>query len=443
MSKYADFLFIYEVKARELETMALLTYELERRGYSVAHINTWKNINKIFKRRIKCKVALVFGAYNTDVIDFVLDYIRECKKIVNLQWEQLLGLGQKKDPNSYYYFNGKAKEVGVTHFCWGNENYDRLVNECGINASNVQITGHIGLDLLRPAFKGFYKSREEICSQYGINQKKRILLFISSFSYINIPGRMENEAGDTFAKFSIESQKIILDWFRSLLSIRDDIILIYRPHPAEADNLMLLEMQRRFDSFYVISDYSVKQWITVSDLVLNWYSTSIMEVYKGKKSCYVLRPVPVNQDDDMTIFKNAEYITEYEDFISVINKNDYYFPIPEEDLKNIYYIDDKEPSYIIASNVLESIFKDDKNCIPKGFHNRWIFDKKRFLGKIPPIWLMIHTYRHIMARMGDDAAKEQIDFDSYCKQMSKRNYVSSRELHAMISKISNILNGNS
>ena len=39
--KDVDFLFIYEVLNREMDSICLLGAYLERRGYSVAYLNTW------------------------------------------------------------------------------------------------------------------------------------------------------------------------------------------------------------------------------------------------------------------------------------------------------------------------------------------------------------------------------------------------------------------
>ena len=51
MRKY-DFLFLYEVKNRELESLCLLKYELERRGYSVAIVQVLICIEHGFAFRI-------------------------------------------------------------------------------------------------------------------------------------------------------------------------------------------------------------------------------------------------------------------------------------------------------------------------------------------------------------------------------------------------------
>ena len=51
-NNYVDFLFVYEIKAREVENDALIAYELRKRGYSCAFVNTWKSLEKLLPKKI-------------------------------------------------------------------------------------------------------------------------------------------------------------------------------------------------------------------------------------------------------------------------------------------------------------------------------------------------------------------------------------------------------
>ena len=54
-NNYVDFLFVYEIKAREVENDALIAYELRKRGYSCAFVNTWKSLEKLLPKKIISK----------------------------------------------------------------------------------------------------------------------------------------------------------------------------------------------------------------------------------------------------------------------------------------------------------------------------------------------------------------------------------------------------
>ena len=87
--KNVDFLFIYEVKAREFENICLLKYELERRGYTVEILNTWYYINKI-PPRINAKVVISFALYNDNTFKFISSYTNKiektCKYAMGTSW---------------------------------------------------------------------------------------------------------------------------------------------------------------------------------------------------------------------------------------------------------------------------------------------------------------------------------------------------------------------
>ena len=57
--KHVDFLFVYEVKARELENICLLACELERRGYTTAIVNSWTMLKKKKDSGYSCDTLVI------------------------------------------------------------------------------------------------------------------------------------------------------------------------------------------------------------------------------------------------------------------------------------------------------------------------------------------------------------------------------------------------
>ena len=132
MKKKVDFLIVYETRVRELENVCLLKYELERRGYSVAIINTWNSIVNT-KKNVKydAKVVITPSMYNDGIYDFMKSIVGNMKKIVNLQWEQIGTIGDEKRQDSRFVLKGMASQC--MNICWGDVTVNRLLNKSGFD----------------------------------------------------------------------------------------------------------------------------------------------------------------------------------------------------------------------------------------------------------------------------------------------------------------------
>lgn len=435
----ADFVFVYEIKPRELESIALLGCELERRGYSVAYVNTWHSYYWLFKGKISAKVAVVYAAYNSAVLNYALSHVRSFEKVVNLQWEQLLSIGEKDDKSTYYYIQGKAEEI--IHFSWGQVNYDRLVRDCHLKPERVKIIGHIGMDFFRPELYGYFMSKEEICEKYSLPLDKKICLFISSFSYVNLPEEYAQDAGDQFIKICTESQKIVLQWIERILTEREDVFFIYRPHPAEASNIKLNEMEKRIDRFRVINQHSVKQWILIVDQIYNWYSTSFMEIFSAGKSCFLLRPIKVPLENEIEIFLTASFIENYDEFSATIDMKSQ-FPVSSDIMYQNYFVDSNEATYIKAANELERIYSDQENILPENLYEKNHPSIYQLFRAFPLINIFVPLVWRVKALFGNKVAKENIVFKKYAKQLNKQNYASDKEILELMEKITACLSNN-
>ncbi|MBQ6946636.1 MAG: hypothetical protein IJN42_01195, partial [Clostridia bacterium] len=279
--KKVDILFLYETKVRELENICLLKYELERRGYSVAVLNTWNELeNK--KKKYDAKVVVTHAMYHDGIYQFVKSIVGNVPKVVNMQCEQIGTVGDKTSKKSRYVLTGVAAQS--MNICWGDMTAKRLREDSKIDQRYIRVTGNVSLDFCRKELRGYYRDRQQMLEEYGIPTDKEVNLFISSFSYVNLPQEIIQQSDassrDEFIYLSNESFRKVLDWFKRLLSESDDQIILYRPHPAEAKNETLAQMCEDYKGrFFVISEHSVKQWISVCDKVFTWYSTSAVEAH--------------------------------------------------------------------------------------------------------------------------------------------------------------------
>lgn len=428
-SREVDFVFVYEVKNRELQGIALIGYELLRRGYSVAYINTWHELDRVNNHKYKAKVAVVFEAYNTAVTNFALSFIDSCDSVVNMQWEQMLNDDCLKQ-GSIYVLNGKANDV--YHLSWGNKNVEHLIEYCGLPNDKVKLVGHVGLDFVRPELDGFYKGREEILEEYNIPQDKKILLFLSSFASLDIMSS-DATADKEFFELQRKSQEEIINWIKKYCSQHQETVFVYRPHPTEQISTELKDMCG--DSVKIIKDYSVQQWIKISDCILNWWSTSLADIYASKRTCLILRPYEMIKKHEYHCFETADKVKTYEEFEEKI---DYLqnFPIKKEIFEQYYFFDEKEPAYLKIAKELEKIYKlEDK--LPEAFFHaqkecdvRFIRNLRVLYGYYKVKWLYLMEKKEL---------KDDYNELHYHRLMDKQNYTSDRQIIRLMNRIGKVL----
>ena len=312
-----DFLFLYEHVVREYESLLLLKAELEKRGYSVAiHQLLDRKKLKYFTWK-KPKVLVASCMYDDEAINsHVYNNVGVCRKVVNLHWEQMLSDTQEAAP--WFNFNGNAKKCVQT--CWGEKTRQRLMAH-GVPGECAPVTGAVMMDFLRPEFKGYFKTKEALCREFGLDAQKKLFLYISSFGYGSMSdeevaelSKMAGEDFTQFARTNSTSMAQTLEWFDRYLALHPEVELVYRRHPSEWNSPALAALAEKRPNFHVIFADSVKQWITAADNIFIWMSTAIAEVYFAGKSCHILRPVPVEHEYDPVIYKGAEYCTTYEAF---------------------------------------------------------------------------------------------------------------------------------
>lgn len=433
-----DFLILYEHKVREFENICLIKVELERRGYSVIFSNTFdvKNLKLFF---LKPEV-LVGKAMET--VWLYKQTIKKCgrvKKIVNLQWEQVINEDEEKQ--KIWTPSGKAKEA--THICWGKKSYNRL-KKAGVK--NAVITGHIAMDFLRPEFKEYYKSKQEITREFNLDNNKKLVLFISSFGlnsdiideemFKTMNLNYNYDWGKTLNEGDMSRSKI-LEWADRLLTERKDIVFVYRPHPSENYNKksILDELAEKHSNFKVIREYSVKQWILVADRVLTWVSTSIVEAFFAKKHVGVLRPISLSKDtQNVEIYKDIKPITTYEKMLEEIDNPSEEFPIQESVIRE-HYLVDETPSYIKVCDLLEEVLKTSKYDLP-GYSKSIIRDIYDFLQVlfVDTIISVFHLQK-LCTRVPVKRLKNR--FNNYFK--NKHEFYSKEELKNVTDKLKKII----
>lgn len=420
-SKNVDFAFVYEVKNRELQGISLIGYELLNRGYTIGYVNTWHGLvhDDI---KYNAKVAIVFEAYNTKVVEFALSFLNHCDSIFNMQWEQILN-EECLQENSIFILNGKAKNV--YHAAWGEANYNHLNDICCIPQNKIKLVGHVGLDFAREPLNKIYLDKKILFKKYGLDLSKRVVLFISSFADPRFFDK-------NFGEYSVKCQQTIIEWLLKYSDDNPDTYVIYRPHPTEIPALDLQRRLKKKHNIIINKECSVQQWIGVSDVILNWWSTSFGDIYASKRQCVFLRPYEMPTPYEYFALKNARFATTYEEMIKQIAMNEPSIPI--NDLKKYYYIDEGELAYIKIVRELEKIYKYDGEI---RYDNKKVlkFKDKGIIRELRENYGYFKSY--INMKLGKANGYEEID---YHMKMSAQYFASEKKIAKLIRKIKRILN---
>lgn len=356
-----DFLILYEHKVRELDNICLLKSELEKRGYSVEfhQIDALKRLKFFLAKKPKVVLGTAL-ANNKRINDYVYSTVGSIKKIVNLQLEQVIS--PKWESTNVFIPTGDG--LKITHICWGKESYERLIK---YGVRNAVICGAIQTDFFRNEFFDYYSEKEEIFTEFNLDDKKRTVLYISSFS----PTTMTEEEYDYYEKLGgvklddlrnafMESKVETISWIEIFLRQYPNIVFIYRPHPNEREDLKLKTLEEEYSNFRVISNLSVKQWIKIVDKVYTWISTSIVEAYFASVHCEIIRPIGVPEYIDIPFYKNSRQIRTLEDFLASANVDSNINPLNEEEIWHRYDYNYNKPSFKRICDLLEEVYNTKK-----------------------------------------------------------------------------------
>lgn len=375
---------IYEVYNREYDNCLLLQAALKYKGIE-ADIIYKMDILKI-KPSLERRILIIPNCYNDENFKYYY-YASGCGNalIINLQYEQVLS----NDENSLEHHKPVGRAAYLYNLCWG-ENFKNFLIATGVDAKRCLLFGALQLDFLKTFFSDYWIKREILLEKYGIDNNKEVSLFISSFAYADnefVNRAYDNEYGKdknfSFRKLSKDTREEIIDWFERYLAEGSNKIIIYRKHPMEKYNDRLLMLAQKYNkSFYLIDDYNIKQWIFISDRILNWYSTSAVECVVAKKSFEILRPIPIDKKKEVVLFNGSKFITTFEEFENLMNSSCKSFKYPFDiNLINKMYLIDSSTSFDKLSKWIKnkSEMKLDEQYIDSNYlrnRKKYIYQRK-------------------------------------------------------------------
>lgn len=359
-----DFLFLYEHKVRELESLCLIKHELDRRGYrtEIRYIEDAENALAV-KPFIHTKVLLVMACYNNQTLEWQTKNFVKFDKVIDMQWENIVYPKDEDRKGAYKNYTEIGKDV--VRVSWGKQNQKRMLEVARMDPKKLKMTGHVGMDFLREPLSGYFLSRRELFEKYQIPMDKKVILFASPYygdgleeAYIQDMCMRFGDNWVDYYKFMCDSQIQVLSWMEKILQTDQEICFIFRPHPGHPSKCAMV-LADKYSNFKVIGGESVKQWIVTCDKVYTGNSSVVVEAFFAKKMCQLLFPLPVTEGFELKLIKDSIKITDFEGFAASIYAKEETFPTPIERIEEIYLIDWEEPSYIKFANMAEEVLKDD------------------------------------------------------------------------------------
>lgn len=426
MRKKVDFLFEYEVKNRELESLCLIAAYLRKKGYSAGFVNSWQSLYEE-PEKYKAKVMILSACYNDGTYNYFTALADSYDKVVNMQWEQVLQnhhYVSTERPNASYAGVG----LHTRHVCWGEKERRWLIERFGVDADCLKVVGYVPLDFYRPELRPAMMQKERLFARYGLDPHTRTVLFISSFAGIGLPDTEGHGDDGRFAKLlktETDTQKELLCWFSRLADQHPEWQIVYRGHPAEKDNPAVQKLTQEHKNIFAISEMPINSWLCACDKICSWASTSLIEMLEAKKDLYILRPYPVPQEVDMPVYQSAKCITTYEAFARAIAEP---MPGPPVDIAAVrqWYDVQEKPAYERIGDWLIETLHD------RGYHSRPIRCRpvrtraREFVKGMPGFlpaagWLCRHAGENRITEKISKMKKE-VEYQRYYKeQMEDKN----------------------
>ncbi len=377
-----DFVFVYEHKARELESLCLLAAGLIERGYSVRLLNS-RDVSGSAPASYSANVLCIPSCYRSKSLALFCGDRIIFERLVNLQWEQIFEPGQMQSRLSLRYPREVA--LAASHVSWGEENRNFLTDKCGLPEERAMLCGHMPFDLTLRRFDDFYLKRDDFLLRQSISPDKRVFLFISSFGYCDVTKKQMHRYAANFGDAALglrdiseKTRPVIIEWILSLLSERPDAVFVYRPHPSENHSQELADISRQVPNFLIRTDCSVMQWMRAVDAVYSWRSTSVMYADRLGVPCYNLRPFPIPRDNELGIFKDAELIKDKGAFIRSSYSNAGDTVVNKSVVERFCHEEDGLVCGVVADR-LERLLKDKGSYLPYKTWQHYIDEGEREL----------------------------------------------------------------
>lgn len=326
-----DIIWFIEHTSRELDVAAAVSALLEKKYNKTIKILPFNSSHAPnITREYNPKLVLIPYCYSLD--DKVLyGLLTSWPKAIylNLSWEQIFY-------NANLEYKAPRDEFArkcVIHHSWSRER-SKFLQEKGVPAKHIFINGHPAYKLYDKPYRQTFIDRDKLGMEYHLDHKKKWIFFPENYSWFfysdyNIEEIIKNgqnrETAYLMRNYCGTAFKKVIEWLEEASDKHgNEIEIILRPRPAFGLSYfkkVLNNLNPRISrKVHILEDYSVREWILASDIIISSFSTSLIESAIANKPCFMLEPVKIPKELEASWYAFVERITSESEFINLCTK---------------------------------------------------------------------------------------------------------------------------
>lgn len=326
--KKIDIVWFIEHISRELDVAVAVSVLLNKKYHKSIKIVPLSSVS-VFK---EFKPAIVLLPFCYSIKDITL---KKCLKywseavFINLSWEQIFYKAnlEYKTPRDLF-----AKKF-VYHHAWSLKR-KKFLMEKGIPENKIFVNGHPAYRLYGAPYRKVFITKKGLAKILGLDYRKKWLFFPENYSWYfyseyNIKEIIKQgqsaEVISAMRKYCGEALLEVLDWLNQAIGkYGDKFEFILRPRPAFSLEYFKNKVEKLYPQIspklHLIKDYSVREWILASDIVISSFSTSLIEAAIAQKPVYMLDPVSIPQELKAKWYDLLPKLKSVKNFFDILRK---------------------------------------------------------------------------------------------------------------------------
>lgn len=376
-----DFIWLIEHISRELDVAAAVKVLLEKKFRKTVKILPLSSTSE-FSKYNPHTVLLPFCYKASD--SSVLNSLKSWPQanFINLAWEQIF----YKANLEYKAPHDEIAKKYVIHHSWSKSRKKFLISK-NVPEKNIFVNGHPAYALYQNPYRKVFPVKNEIAKKLNLSVKKKWLFFPENYSWYFYSDKNINEiikSGQSeeviyiMRHYCKKAFLNVLKWLNQIvIKYGENYEIILRPRPAfslEYFTKRLKELYPDFSSsIHIIKDYSVREFILASDLIVSSFSTSLIEAAVAGKPIAMLEPFPIPKELSASWYHLVPKIKSVQEFTDLIESE----TAPDSSLKLRQFA---ESEFFINKDPIIGLVKFLKN-----FDNNHFFSNKDKLIKTKQI----------------------------------------------------------
>lgn len=296
ITKVVDFIFLVEHEDRERFLVQRIAEELKLMNCSSLILSMEFYGHLIDSVTAKCIVIPYAISSDTWPINFIKKFAVNAK-VISLNWEQLLSESNKdfKKPKDKFIWDS------VMHLAWSSS-YKNFLEQSGVLSQNIEV---IGNPLTQALFEFVNENSDvkvKIQKKYSLDLRKKNIFFPMNYGWAfysdktilckikqgynaNVAYQYRDYSQDCLERFCLFIKDLVL---------LNELNIIIRPHPSISVEQYQCVFNRIapevLDKIVISKEYTIKEWISISDIVSSSWSTSVWDAANIGKKVFLFTP---------------------------------------------------------------------------------------------------------------------------------------------------------